>query len=227
MAELKLLVFDWDGTLMNSQAQIVGCMQGAIADLGLAPRDADAICEIIGLGLREAIATLYPDEPQDLVEAVADRYRHHWLACGPETAALFPGAEQTLRLLHEEGFLLGVATGKSRRGLDKVLRETGLGDLFHASRCADESGSKPDPAMLNEIMAELAAPAVETVMIGDTEYDMLMARNAGTHAVAVSYGAHDAERLRRHRPLVCLDRISELGDWLAEQRSAVAADAES
>lgn len=214
--DIKLLVFDWDGTLMDSEAQIVACMQAAIGDLALEPRDRDEVKNIIGLGLHEAVASLYPQADESLVGAIADRYREHWLG-GDRQSLLFPGVEETLQLLKDAGFRLAVATGKGRHGLDKVLRETGLTGLFDATRCSDETRSKPHPLMLEQIMAELRQAPADTAMIGDTEYDMEMARNARAHPIAVSYGVHDWSRLQRHAPLTCLDRITELGDWLAEQ----------
>ncbi|WJW74238.1 HAD-IA family hydrolase [Thiohalobacter sp. IOR34] len=217
MYDLKLLVFDWDGTLMDSEAQIVGCMQAAICDLDLEPRSPEQIKDIIGLGLREAVERLYPGQPADFATRMAARYREHWLA-RPEEAALFPGVEETLRLLREEGFQLAVATGKGRQGLDKVLAATGLDALFHATRCSDETRSKPHPQMLRELMQVCGARPGQTLMIGDTEYDMAMARNAGAHPLAVSYGVHDWQRLQQHRPLACIDQITDLNDWLAEQR---------
>ncbi len=217
MYDIRLVVFDWDGTLMDSEVQIVACMQAAIADLGLEPRGTEAVKNIIGLGLQEAVAVLYPGSGADLITALADRYRAHWLG-GARRSPLFPGVEETLYLLKDEGFQLAVATGKGRRGLDKVLGETGLGKLFDVTRCSDETRSKPHPLMLNQIMHQVGADPGQTLMIGDTEYDMEMARNAGAHPVAVSYGVHEVERLQRHAPLTCLDRITELGDWLAEVR---------
>ncbi len=215
MYDIRLVVFDWDGTLMDSEAQIVACMQAAIGDLNLASRDNDTVKNIIGLGLREAVAALYPEADADLVHALADRYREHWLS-GDQQSLLFPGVETTLQLLKDEGFRLAVATGKGRHGLDKVLRETGLADLFEATRCADETRSKPHPLMLEQLMNELHCAPAQTIMVGDTEYDMEMARNAQAHPVAVSYGVHEWPRLQRHAPLTCLDNITELGDWLAE-----------
>ncbi len=215
MYDIKLLVFDWDGTLMDSEVQIVTCMQAAIADLSLEPRSADQVKNIIGLGLHEAVTALYPQADDSLVVAMADRYRDHWLA-GYQQSPLFPGVEETLQFLKGEGFQLAVATGKGRRGLDKVLSETGLTALFDATRCSDETRSKPHPLMLEQIMSELRIAPEQTLMIGDTEYDMEMACNAQAHPVAVSYGVHEWERLQRHAPLTCLDRITELSDWLAE-----------
>ncbi|MBI5040063.1 MAG: HAD-IA family hydrolase [Gammaproteobacteria bacterium] len=223
MYDIKLIVFDWDGTLMDSETQIVACMQAAIADLALESRNDEQVKNIIGLGLHEAVAGLYPEADATLVRAVADRYRVHWLA-GDQPSPLFPGVEATLQLLKQEGFRLAVATGKGRSGLDKVLRETGLAPMFDATRCSDETRSKPHPLMLEQLMQELNFAPTQTLMIGDTEYDMEMARNAGTHAVAVAYGVHACPRLQRHAPLTCLDQITELGDWLAELDSLNAPD---
>ena len=220
---LNLLVFDWDGTLMDSEARIVSCMQAAIEDLGLEPREAASIRNIIGLGLHEAISTLYPGSDTTLHVAVTDRYRYHFLTANQTRSELFPGAEETVHGLSEAGFLLAVATGKGRKGLDMVLEETGLGQYFHATRCADETFSKPHPQMLEELMDELGAEPGETLMIGDTEYDMQMATNARTHSLAVSYGVHEKERLLQHNPLHCLDAIDELGDWLQNYHNKASA----
>lgn len=210
----ELLVFDWDGTLMDSEARIVACMRAAITDLSLAPRDNASIRNIIGLGLAEAIQQLYPGTDEAFATAMVDRYRYHFLTADPTQSELFEGAEETLHELADAGYLLAVATGKGRRGLDKVLDETGLGRLFHATRCADETFSKPHPMMLEQIMEELGVEAHATLMIGDTEYDMQMALNARAPALAVSYGVHEKERLLQHQPLHCIDAITELTDWL-------------
>jgi len=210
----RLLVFDWDGTLMDSEARIVGCIRAAIEDLGAEPRDDSSIRNIIGLGLREAIEVLYPQADDALRERLAQRYRDHYLGSSGIPSQLFPGARDTLLDLAERGYLLGIATGKGRQGLDRVLEDTNVRELFHATRCATETLSKPNPEMLEQVMDELGATPEETLMIGDTEYDMLMARNAGAAALAVSYGVHGQERLMGHGPLGCLDDITELGDWL-------------
>lgn len=215
--EARLLVFDWDGTLMDSEAQIVRCLQAASRDLDLEYRDEAACRDIIGLGLREAVNSLYRDSDDDFVARYIDRYRHHWFAA--EDSRLFPGARETLERLHAEGYLLAVATGKGRAGLDKVLEATGLGELFAATRCADETCSKPDPRMLQELMTELKTAPGETLMVGDTEYDMAMACSAGAGPIAVSYGVHAPERLLRYEPLACLDAIGEFRPWLVEHRS--------
>lgn len=220
---LNLLVFDWDGTLMDSEARIVACIQAAIGDLGLEPREVASISNIIGLGLHEAISTLYPGSDNALHEAMTERYRYHFLTANPTRSELFAGAEETVRSLNEAGYMLAVATGKGRKGLDMVLEETGLGQYFLATRCADETFSKPHPQMLEELMDELGAEPAETLMIGDTEYDMQMATNARTHSLAVSYGVHEKARLLQHGPLHCLDDISELGGWLEQYHHQAAA----
>jgi phosphoglycolate phosphatase len=211
-----LLVFDWDGTLMDSEARIVECVRASAQDLDLEVPDDDSIRNIIGLGLSEAVTTLFPGADEQLVGGVVDRYRYHFLIKNQTPSPLFPGAEEVLQELQGRGYLLAVATGKGRAGLDRVLERTGLGDLFHATRCADETFSKPHPEMLLQIMDELGVERAETVMIGDTEWDMQMARNAGTERVAVSYGVHAVERLLRHEPLTCLDSIGEISNWLQD-----------
>lgn len=209
-----LLVFDWDGTLMDSIDRIVASMEAAATDLGLAPLERVDVLNIIGLGLPEAIARLFPQAEQKMHSRFADRYRHYFVEASPVPAPLFPGAAATLASLREQGYLLAVATGKARRGLDRALADTGCAHFFHASRCADEVKSKPHPQMLLEIMAQLDVLPRRTLMIGDTDYDMKMAASAGVPALAVSYGVHTAEQLRQHGPLACLDAIDELAPWL-------------
>jgi len=213
--KFELLVFDWDGTLMDSEARIVACLQAAIDDLELPHKSVDELRNIIGLGLAEATEMLFPERAAEIQTPLIDRYRHHFLISNPTPSALFEGAREMLHELAGQGYLLAVATGKGRQGLNKVLEETGLGPVFHATRCADETISKPHPQMLLELMDHLGARPQDTLMIGDTEYDMEMAQNANTHALAVSYGVHHPSRLLRHRPLGCLDKISELPGWLS------------
>ncbi len=210
----ELLVFDWDGTLMDSEARIVDCIRQAATDLALEVPATERIRNIIGLGLKEAVGVLFPDADEVLVDDVTGRYRHHFLDENRTPSELFARAEETLCELAQRGYLLAVATGKGRRGLDRVLASTGLGELFHATRCADETFSKPHPQMLLQIMEELGVTAAQTLMIGDTEYDMQMASNAGTAALAVSYGVHAPERLLAHKPQGCLHDIGELIGWL-------------
>jgi phosphoglycolate phosphatase len=213
-ASFDLLVFDWDGTLMDSEARIVGSLRAAIGDLGWESRETTALRNIIGLGLREAALQLYPDLSDTAFNRFVDRYRHHFLFAHPAPSELFPGAADTVRELHRRGYRLAVATGKGRQGLNRVLADTGLRQFFHATRCADETASKPHPQMLLELMEELDVEPARTLMIGDTEYDMEMARNARTPALAVSYGVHERERLLQHAPRDCIDAIDRLISWL-------------
>lgn len=149
-----------------------------------------------------------------MLDAMVERYRYHFITANPTGSELFAGARETIEQLAEANYLLAVATGKGRQGLNKVLEETGLGEYFHTTRCADETFSKPHPMMLEQIMDELGVEPGDTLMIGDTEYDMQLASNARTRALAVSYGVHEKARLLQHQPLHCLDAIDELGDWL-------------
>ena len=211
----ELLVFDWDGTLMDSVAHIVASMEHAIADLDLPVLPHDVLRDVIGLGLGEAIERLYPAVTPDLRRQLADRYRYHYLADDP--CFPFDGAEEVLRELNRQGYYMAVATGKGRRGLDRVLDSTGFRPLFDITRCADETRSKPHPQMLQEIMDVLDVEPAQTLMIGDTEYDLQMANNAGAVPLGVSYGVHPVERLHAHKPSACLDAIRELPEWLASQ----------
>ena len=213
----KLIVFDWDGTLMDSEDRIVASASAALSDLCLPPLPRDRIRNIIGLGLKEAAEALLPGRSESFYGQYIDRYRHHFLEADTTPMPLFEGVTETLVDLHGQGWLLAVATGKSRRGLNRAFEETGLGELFVASRCADEAPSKPHPGMLEELMEELGVSPQETLMVGDTEYDLQMALNAGTSAVAVCYGVHERQRLLEFSPLACLQAIGELRDWLAER----------
>jgi len=212
--EIRLIVFDWDGTLMDSEAQIVSCLHAAISDLSLEPMNDDTVKNVIGLGLREAIDTLVPGRDATFHRAFVERYRHHWF--DSRDSRLFAGVYEMLQTCRQHRFLLGIATGKARRGLDRVLAKTGLTGCFHATRCADEAPSKPHPQMLFDLMAALAVRPEQAIMVGDTEYDMEMATNAGVGKVAVSSGVHSAARLNRHAPMVCLQHISAMPAWLSE-----------
>jgi len=217
--KIRLIVFDWDGTLADSEAMIVSAMQKTIQELNIPVTNDDKIRNVIGLGLDEAIHFLYPKmEPRDRRQ-FADEYRQQYLmlSAGGITP-LFPKAREILKFLHELGYLLAVATGKSRRGLDRSLKETNTDQLFHTTRCADECFSKPHPQMLQEIMETLDVKPENTIMIGDSEYDLQMADGAGAASIAVSYGVHDKNRLLQYKPLACLDNLYELKNFLIYQR---------
>lgn len=209
----RLIVFDWDGTLMDSAGAIVSSMQAACADLGLTPPDDKTARQVIGLGLHDALAAALPGVPASEYSRVAERYRHHYLSRDHELS-LFPGAYELVVELSESGCLLGVATGKSRLGLNRALDMSGLGQFFHATRCADECSSKPAPDMLLELMDELCASPGQTLMIGDTTHDLQMARNARVEALGVGYGAHPRRALEAERPLGLFDEFSQLAEWL-------------
>ncbi|NVK43668.1 MAG: HAD-IA family hydrolase [Oceanospirillaceae bacterium] len=210
----KLLIFDWDGTVIDSAARIVSSVSRSALDLSFEPPTVDAIHNIIGLGLPEAILTLYPGLDSVSVDRMRERYAYHYLSADTTPATLFPGAKASLESLRNKGFRLAVATGKSRRGLDRVLSDTGLGSLFEITRCADETTSKPDPHMLHEILEGTGVSPDQALMIGDTEYDMEMGVRAGVPGVAVSYGAHHISRLRPYNPVLEINHFPELELWL-------------
>lgn len=205
-----LVIFDWDGTVMDSTGRIVSCMQLAAVDLGLPSLPDETVRGIIGLGLPEAIGTLYPVLDGGGIESMRERYAFHFIAAEATPSALYPGAESLLTGLREAGMKLAVATGKSRKGLQRVWGNTGLDRYFHASRCADESHSKPHPAMVLELLEEMAVPAQRAIVVGDTTFDLDMARAAGVDRVAVSYGAHPVEKLLPCEPLAVIDRLHHL-----------------
>jgi phosphoglycolate phosphatase len=211
-----LIVFDWDGTLFDSTMLIVRCIQAACRDLGVAvPSDTDA-AYVIGLGLHDALQHAVPGLPPQRYPELGRQYRLHYMARQHELV-LFPGALELLAALKARNHLLGVATGKARRGLNEALAQAQLQGVFDATRTADETAGKPHPLMLQELMAELDVPPQRTLMIGDTTHDLLLARNAGTSSVAVSYGAHDTEAFAEHGPLAVAHSTAELAAWLAAQ----------
>lgn len=208
-----LIVFDWDGTLMDSTVHITRSIQAACRDLGLPVPDDASASYVIGLGLRDALQIAAPTlDPADYSK-LADRYRNHYLT-GDPAIELFGGVRGMLEDLRKAGFLLAVATGKSRAGLDRALAAVGVGDLFDVTRCADETLSKPNPRMLNEVMDTVGQMPGRTVMIGDTTHDLQMALNAGTASIAVTYGAHPEAPLLELSPQFCAHSVAELADWL-------------
>ena len=211
--KFDLIAFDWDGTLFDSTALIVRCIQSACRDLGVAvPSDVDA-AYVIGLGLHDALRHVTPDLPPERVNELGRRYRHHYLGRQHELV-LFEGTLDMLHALKQRQHLLAVATGKNRVGLDQALAQSDLHGLFDATRTADETASKPHPQMLQELMAQLGTVPERTLMIGDTTHDLLLARNAGAASVAVSYGAHDRAAFDDHGPLFVAHSTRELHAWL-------------
>jgi len=206
-----LIVFDWDGTLTDSAGRIVGTFRKAMTTIGaLAPEDDTTIRETIGLELPEAARLLLPHAAPSVHAALVEAYRDHWLAPDAPRPELFDDTLECLEGLRSRGLWLAVATGKSRRGLDREMGQLGLSDMFVATRCADETAGKPHPRMLRELMAERAVAPEQTVMVGDTTFDLDMANNAGVRAVAVTTGAHGAERLRSRQPVACVERVGRV-----------------
>jgi phosphoglycolate phosphatase len=207
-----LIVFDWDGTLVDSHSAIAECMQEASRELGLAIPERERATHVIGLGLHDAMRIVAPElAPQRYPEFI-DAYRRNFLA-REDAMRPFPGVTELLDTLRQSS-VLAIATGKSRRGLDRALQATGLAGRFHASRCADETQPKPHPAMLLELTAELNFSPQEALMVGDTSHDLRMAAAAGVDAVAVSYGAHARDGLLACGPLGCVASVEELRQWL-------------
>jgi len=208
-----LVILDWDGTVCNSEARIVSCMQRAAERVGLPVLAPEAIGNIIGLGLPEAIASLFPEAASDQRQQLRYCYSEEWLTARREPLPLFDGVLETLDQLLGAGHRLAVATGKSRRGLNREFEERGIGGLFVASRCADETASKPNPLMLRELLGETGSTVADAVMVGDTVYDLEMAASLGMASVGVSYGVHKPERLQAFKPRAIIDHFSELLQW--------------
>lgn len=217
MAELKALIFDWDGTLSDSVSRIVQAMHAA-ADLTGLPRCTDrAVMDIVGLGLPEAIAALYPQIPQALAGTLRSAYSDCYIQLEETPSPLFPGVVEALEAFRRTGVKLAVATGKSRRGLQRVLAAHDLEGFFDSTRCADETASKPDPLMLRMILAEVGVEPAQAMMLGDSEFDLRMAMAAAVRPVAVSYGAQPREHLLRWKPERCIDDFQEFHGWVMPQ----------
>lgn len=209
-----LIVFDWDGTLVDSTAVIAACLQDACRDVGEPVPDDTSARYVIGLGLRDALNHVAPNLAIERYPELSARYRDHYLARDPHIP-LFEGARELLDDLAAAGFLLAVATGKTRVGLDRALSAHALQGRFHATRCADEGRPKPHPDMLLHLMGHLGVGPSRTLMIGDTTHDLEVARGAGAHAVAVAYGAHLQEGLAALHPLATVHTVADLRAWLA------------
>lgn len=209
-----LIAFDWDGTLFDSTAIIVRCIQQAVLDVGGARPSDKAAAYVIGMGLMQALAHAAPDVPPERYPQLGERYRHHYLA-HQNDLSLFPGVLPLLDELKQRQHWLAVATGKSRRGLDDVLRTVQLQGMFNGSRTADETAGKPHPRMLQELMREFGTDPERTLMIGDTTHDLQMAVNAGCPAVGVSYGAHEPGEFHSLNPLYIAHSVADLREWLA------------
>jgi phosphoglycolate phosphatase len=214
---VSLLVFDWDGTLMDSVASIVACMRTTVEELDLVPLSEATIRGTIGLGIRETMEMLCPGEGDERHREILRHYRRRWYESYRHHCVPFPGAPETLHTLRRHGYRLAVATGKGRPGLERELSKTGLRSHFDATRTADEAPSKPDPQMLLEILEDLGTGPDEALMIGDTTFDLEMALHASVGAVGVASGSHPREWLEEMAPLVCLDSVVDVPPWLGDQ----------
>lgn len=210
MKKYEICVFDWDGTLVNSERHIVESLSYAAEKLSLPSLSYDVKKDIIGLSMQKALETLYPSLSPAGVEEMREHYGKYFFSVPQDASILFEGVVSTLSQLRDAGLKLAVATGKSRHGLDKALVSTGLKSFFDIERCADETKSKPDPLMLREIAEYFDADVSSMLMIGDTEFDLEMARNFNMDSVGVSYGVHDVQRLALHNPVAIIDSISDL-----------------
>jgi len=206
----ELLIFDWDGTLCDSLARIALCLQLSAADVGLPPPSVAAARNIVGLGLDEVMRELFPGVDAATTTKLRASYSLHFIREDSTPSAFFPGVRTHLEKLRGQGFSLAVATGKSRKGLDRVLEAVGMQSFFHSTRCADETASKPHPAMLFSLLDEFGVAPESALMVGDTSYDMEMARAAQVPRLAVSYGAHCRERLLEYQPLACIDEFTAI-----------------
>ena len=216
-SDYKLLIFDWDGTLADSIGRIVEAMHVASRRSGFPLRDDFAVKGIIGLGLPEAIRTLYPEISDGELVAFRDYYAEHYIAAEAVPSPLFEGVLESMEAFRADGYRLAVATGKARRGLDRVLKAHGWEDYFDVTRAADETASKPHPLMLEQILAHCEVRPEQALMVGDSSFDLQMARNAGMDSVAVSYGAQSIEALQQFEPRLSIDRFSELRSWLSQR----------
>ncbi len=210
-----LIAFDWDGTLFDSTQIIVRCIQAAVKDVGGTVPTDKAAAYVIGLGLNQALAHAAPDVPQAKYPLLGERYRHHY-QLHADDLSLFEGVLPMLDALRTRGYLLAVATGKSRHGLDEVLQTVQLKGVFDASRTADKTAGKPDPKMLHELMAELGTSPKRTLMVGDTTHDLQMALNAGCPSLGVSYGAHTPDAFAALKPLHIAHSVQDMHDWLIQ-----------
>ncbi|MCL1140436.1 HAD-IA family hydrolase [Shewanella pneumatophori] len=210
MKPYELIIFDWDGTLMDSVSKIVTCMQQMANALSIEIPSEQAVRDIIGLSMEEAFKTLYPLMPVTDFKPMVNSYKEHYLTLNTTPSPLFEGCEQLLTELSARDYRLAVATGKGRNGLNRVLNETGLGRHFESSRCADESKSKPNPDMILELLEELKVKPADALMVGDSLHDLNMANNAGVDSVGVSYGAHSESRLLQAKPKAIIHHPTQL-----------------
>ncbi|HBQ89304.1 MAG: HAD-IA family hydrolase [Alcaligenes sp.] len=213
MTRYAAVLFDWDGTVMDSTYSIASSIQLASADLQLPVPSIQQASWVIGLSLESALYRAVPDLTAEQMPLFLERYRYHFMQRDPHIK-LFDGILPFMGELRGRQIALGVATGKSRQGLDRVLQQVNLSTFFDATRCADETRSKPDPEMLHQLLAELMLEPEQVLMVGDTVHDIHMAANAGMDSVAVTYGAHDPQTLTKAEPTVMVDNVAQMRDWV-------------
>lgn len=215
MKEYQLIIFDWDGTLMDSVGRIVSSMQKAAQACNLPVPSITAVKDIIGLSLQVSMQYLFPQTSDELHKTLIQHYSNYYKHLDDTPTPLFPGIDRMMQQLHASGKSLAVATGKSRNGLDRVLAETDMTALFCARRGADEAKSKPDPLMLQQILDELNMPAQSAVMVGDSVHDLAMAQAIGMDSIGVTWGVHDKAMLEHHQPVAIVDSVAELHQHLS------------
>ena len=218
----QLIIFDWDGTLMDSTRKITRCIQAAAQEMQLEVPSHDEAKWVIGLGLVEAMQALFPMVSKDVIGGVVESYKKHYVELDDTEQPLFDDVIDGLSEMAQAGALLAVATGKSRVGLNRVLTQSGLGDAFVTTRCADESRTKPNPQMLIDILDYTAIDAEHALMVGDTTFDMEMATNASMPGLAVSYGAHPIEQLQSTQASDIVDSFKCAKEWIQQQGIAPA-----
>ncbi|MFY8272581.1 HAD-IA family hydrolase [Pseudoalteromonas sp. SSDWG2] len=211
IANKKLIIFDWDGTIMDSVPKIVATLQSAARELRVPEPDHVDAKNIIGLSLDTAVSTLFPEHSEHH-QALEEQYKHHYVSVDTTPSPLFDDVRETLQALKDKGYWLAIATGKSRRGLDRLLNNTGLADFFEISMTASEAKSKPDPDMLEQILAFYDIQREQAVMIGDTQIDMQLAANANMDAVGVTFGVHSQTELETYNPIATVDNYKQLLD---------------
>ncbi|NND83291.1 MAG: HAD-IA family hydrolase [Gammaproteobacteria bacterium] len=214
----QLVIFDWDGTLMDSAHKIATCLQKAARDVDMQAPELQRAKSIIGLGLQEAMNILFPDATQEQVAALVEAYRHQFVIADETPQQLFEGVEAGLQELCEQGALLAVATGKARSGMNRVFKQLPLEQYFVATRCGDEARSKPHPQMLHDLLEYTAIDPQKAIMVGDTSFDMEMAGNANVSAVGAGYGVHSDDALRAAGAMDVLPSFMQLADWLLADR---------
>lgn len=214
MTKYKLAIFDWDGTLLDSINLIVNSIHATAKDFGLPILDNQSVKNIIGLRLDNAVSKLYPELSAKQLTEYLENYGKNFVEMEKTTPNLYPNVLETLKKLQEKDYLLAIATGKSRKGLDRILGALQLTDFFDATRCADETAGKPNPKMLNELLDYFGLNNKQAVMVGDASFDLQMANNADMGSIAVSYGAQPVEVLKSYSPLTIIDQFDELPKYL-------------